>query len=74
MIAGALGCIGLSREVAAAHAIRMMGFDETTKKGNPSITSNVIIEPTEGAPLKPVILRGACCCHATPPGHRDPAC
>ena len=39
----------------------MMGFDETTKKGNPGITSNMIIEPTEGAPLEPVILRGAYC-------------
>jgi hypothetical protein len=38
-----------------------LGFDETTKKGKPSITSNVIIEPTKGAPLKPVILRGAYC-------------
>ena len=44
-----------------AYAIRMLGFDETTKKGNPSITSNVIIEPEKGAPLEPVILRGAYC-------------
>ena len=39
------------RRVAAAHAIRMLGFDETTKYGNAGITSNVIIEPTKGAPL-----------------------
>ena len=50
-----------ARRVAASYAIRLMGFDETTKKGNPSITSNVIIEPTMGAPLEPVILRGAYC-------------
>ena len=49
------------RRVALAHAIRMLGFDETTKNGNPGITSNVIIEPTKGAPLEPVILRGAYC-------------
>ena len=50
-----------ARRVACAFAIRMLGFDETTKNGNPSITSNVIIEPTKGAPLEPVILRGAYC-------------
>ena len=50
-----------AHEVALAHAIRMLGFDETTKFGNASITSNVIIEPTPGAKLKPVILRGAYC-------------
>ena len=49
------------RRVALAYAIRMLGFDETTKNGNPSITSNVIIEPTRGATLEPVILRGAYC-------------
>ena len=49
------------RRVGLAYAIRMLGFDETTKKGNPSITSNVIIEPTKGAPLEPVLLRGAYC-------------
>ena len=50
-----------ARRVASAYAIRMMGFDETTKNGNPSITSNVIVEPTKGAPLEPVIMRGAYC-------------
>ena len=50
-----------ARRTAAAYAIRMLGFDETTKNGNPSITSNVIIEPTKGAVLEPVILRGAYC-------------
>ena len=49
------------RRVALAYAIRMLGFDETTKNGNPGITSNVIIEPTQGAPLVPVLLRGAYC-------------
>ena len=49
------------RRVASAYAIRMMGFDETTKKGNPALTSNVIIEPKKGAPLEPVILKGAYC-------------
>ena len=48
-------------KVATSFAIRMLGFDETTKFGNPSITSNVIIEPTEGAKLEAVILRGAYC-------------
>ena len=50
-----------ARRVASAYAIRLLGFDETTKNGNPSITSNVIIEPTRGAKLEPVILRGAYC-------------
>ena len=50
-----------ARKVAAAFRIRMLGFDETTKDGDPSITSNVIIEPTEGALLEPVILIGAYC-------------
>jgi hypothetical protein len=50
-----------ARKVAFAFAIRMLGFDETTKDGDPSITSNVIIEPAEGAPLEPVILIGAYC-------------
>ena len=48
-------------EVATAYAIRMLGFDETTKFGNASITSNVIIEPTQGGKLKAVVLRGAYC-------------
>ena len=50
-----------ARKVANAYAIRMLGFDETTKDGDPSITSNVIIEPTKGAVLEPVILIGAYC-------------
>ena len=49
------------RRVGLAYAIRMLGFDETTKNGNPGITSNVIIEPTKGATLEPVLLRGAYC-------------
>jgi len=50
-----------ARRVAEAYAIRMPGFNETTKKGNPGITSNVIIEPKKEAPLEPVVLRGAFC-------------
>ena len=50
-----------ARRVASAYAIRMLGFDETTKNGNPALTSNVIIEATRGAKLEPVILRGAYC-------------
>lgn len=44
-----------------AHRIRSIGFDETTKLGNTSLTSNLQIEPTEGAPLQDVILRAAYC-------------
>lgn len=39
-----------------------MGFDETTKFGSASLTSNVQIEPTEGAQLQDVILRAAYRC------------
>ena len=50
-----------AREVADAYAIRMLGSDETSKNQVAAITSNVIIEPTKGAALKPIILRGAYC-------------
>ena len=50
-----------AREVAEANSIRMLGSDETTKFGNAGITSNVVIEPTPGATLKVVVLRGAYC-------------
>jgi hypothetical protein len=45
-----------ARRVAAAFAIRQLGFDETTKFGNAGITSNVIIEPTKGTPCLPTAL------------------
>ena len=50
-----------AREVAAAYHIRVLGSDETTKFGNAGITSNVVIQPTPGADLKVVVLRGAYC-------------
>ena len=50
-----------AREVASAHRIRVLGSDETTKFGNAGITSNVLIQPTPGADLKLVVLRGAYC-------------
>jgi hypothetical protein len=50
-----------AREVASAHAIKVLGSDETTKNGNASITSNVLIQPTPGADFKLVVLRGAYC-------------
>lgn len=50
-----------ARRVAAAYRIRTLGFDETTKLGLSSLTSNVQIEPTPGAPLEDVILRAAYC-------------
>ena len=50
-----------AREVADAYRIRVLGSDETTKFGNAGITSNVVIEPTRGAELKVVVLRGAYC-------------
>lgn len=50
-----------ARRVASAFRIRGIGFDETTKLGNTALTSNVTVEPTEGAPLEDVILRAAYC-------------
>lgn len=41
--------------------MRTLGFDETTKLGLASLTSNVQIEPTPGAKLEDVILRAAYC-------------
>lgn len=49
------------RRIAAAYRIRSIGFDETTKLGNASLTSNMQIEPTPGAKLQDVILRAAYC-------------
>ena len=46
---------------ASAQRVRLLSFDETTKLQESSITSNVPIEPQQGAPLEPVILRGAYC-------------
>lgn len=50
-----------ARRVAAAHRLRSIGFDETTKLGRGSLTSNLQIEATAGAPLEDVILRAAYC-------------
>lgn len=50
-----------ARRVAAAFRVRSIGFDETTKFGISSLTSNVQIEPEEGLPLEDVILRAAFC-------------
>ena len=50
-----------ARDAAAAFRIRLLGSDESTKYGNPAITSNVIVEPTPGAELKVVVLRGVYC-------------
>lgn len=41
--------------------MRSIGFDETTKFGVASLTSNVQVEPREGAPLEDIILRAAYC-------------
>ena len=40
-------CLG-ARDAAAAYRIRMLGNDESSKYGNPAITSNVIVEPELG--------------------------
>lgn len=50
-----------ARRIAEAFRIRSIGYDETTKLGLASLTSNVQIEPVEGAPLQDVILRAAYC-------------
>lgn len=49
------------RQLGSAFAVRMLGFDESTKYGNAAITSNAIVEETEGGPLKVVVLRGVYC-------------
>lgn len=50
-----------ARRIASAHRIRAIGYDETTKLGNASLTSNVQIEPAKDAPLQDVIVRAAYC-------------
>lgn len=50
-----------ARRVASAYRVRAIGFDETTKLGMASLTSNVQIEPSMNAPLEDVILRAAYC-------------
>lgn len=50
-----------AHRIASAYRVRSIGFDETTKLGNTSLTSNVQIEPTQGAKLQDVILRAAYC-------------
>ena len=47
------------RRVAAAHRVRQLGFDETTKFQEPSMVTTVLIEPTAGAAPEVVILRAA---------------
>ena len=46
------------RDAAAAHRIRMLGSDESSKYGNAAITSNLIVEKTPDADPEVVILRG----------------
>ena len=48
-----------ARRVAAAHRVRQLGFDETTKFQEPSMVTSVLLEPTEGAAPEVVILRAA---------------
>lgn len=50
-----------ARRIAAAFSIRSIGYDETTKFGNASLTSNVQIQVFEDAPLEDVIVRAAYC-------------
>ena len=50
-------CLG-GRDAAAAYRLRMLGNDESSKYRNPAITSNIIVEPEQGAELKVVMLRG----------------
>lgn len=50
-----------ARRIAGAYRVRGIGFDETTKLGNSSFTSNVTIEVTPGARLEDVICRAAYC-------------
>jgi hypothetical protein len=47
------------RRVAAAHRVRQLGFDETTKFQDPSMVTSVLVEPAEGATPEVVILRAA---------------
>lgn len=53
--------LAAARRVAAAFRLRSIGFDETTKLGNTSLTSNLQIEPTAGAAFEDVVLRAAYC-------------
>jgi hypothetical protein len=48
-----------ARQVAEAYAIKLIGFDETTDRHEPSITSNLRVQMTEGAPFETVILKAA---------------
>lgn len=50
-----------ARRVAAAYRVCGIGFDETTKLGLASLTSNLTIQPSEGAPFEDVVLRAAYC-------------
>ena len=48
-----------ARRVAAAHRVRQLGFDETTKFQEPSMVTSVLLEPTPGAPPEVVVMRAA---------------
>lgn len=48
-----------ARRVAAAHRVRQLGFDETTKFQDPSMVTSVLLEPTPGAPPEVVVMRAA---------------
>ena len=48
-----------ARRVAEAHTVRQIGFDETTKFQDPSMTTAMVVQPKQGAPLEVVILRAA---------------
>lgn len=50
-----------ARRIASAYRLKQIGFDETTKLGNSSLTSNLQIEATQGARFEDVILRAAYC-------------
>eukprot|EP00966_Prymnesium_polylepis_P296055 6838144-Prymnesium_polylepis.1 len=50
-------CLG-GRDAAAAYRLRMLGNDESSKYGNPAITSKLIVEPAPGTDLQVVMLRG----------------
>ena len=50
-----------ARKVAGAYRVRQLGMDDTTKFGLTASTASVVVEPEEGAPLEPVILRAAYC-------------
>lgn len=48
-----------ARKTAGAYEVKLLGFDETTDRFKPVLTSNVQVRDTEGAPLDDVILKAA---------------